>query len=549
MNILALLDTILLNKIFYDQNMKKIILVFLIAFSLLVTLYCQYPLLSNKYAINDDVRQETYVHIKYQDKDLFKGDFITDFYSRWASWGLDIVYFIISLFYDPIKFTKILPFFLCLFSTLYMFKLGKLLGNNLVGLLSGFLFVLTIWSADESIYIGTGGASNFGVFLFITFIYYFLKKDLWKTSIALVLESLFYPPVLLISFLTYAIYICYDFAKERKADKQILFHFIGSSAIIFSLSYFKYLNGHLELMGLKEIINMPEFYPGGRKVLFFPTLYGQLTNCETGFAIFSTVKYLLFLSILLGVFLKNKALDISEKLWYFLIASLILFIIATPLIYKLYGPGRFVRYTIPIFLILFTSLNTDRLLQKAKFKSIKLLTLLIFMSFTFIWIYPRMCSDYSIAPSPKLYNFLQTLPKDILIAGHPSEMDFVPVFARRKVLINEETSKPCYATFYPEIKKRTYDFFFAYYSDSPREIYDFCRKYNINYIVVYKKHFSQDYLDKGQFYLNPFNDYVRHLVSVKKRFVLMDVPQSEKIFEGDDSFIVRAESNHFWMQQ
>ena len=36
----------------------------------------------------------------------------------------------------------------------------------------------------------------------------------------------------------------------------------------------------------------------------------------------------------------------------------------------------------------------------------------------------------------ELYDFISTLPKKALIAGHPEEMDEIPLIAKRKVLFN-----------------------------------------------------------------------------------------------------------------
>lgn len=94
--------------------------------------------------------------------------------------------------------------------------------------------------------------------------------------------------------------------------------------IIFLILSLKYLDDRLSIYGLKEIINMPEFYPGGRKALFFPTIYEQLTNAETGFAIFFPVEYLLFVSFLVSLFLKKKAFDIANELWYPMLSRIIL---------------------------------------------------------------------------------------------------------------------------------------------------------------------------------------------------------------------------------
>lgn len=539
--------------IFYKNSYKKkerLLIISILIFSIIISIYCQFPLLINKYAINDDVRQENYVFIKYVDRELFKNDYITDFYTKWSPWGLNIFYFIISKFYDPIKFTKFFPLFLCAILSIYMYKIGKLIGANniIVGLLASFLFILTIWSPEEGIFIGIGGASNFGLILDILFIYYFLKKDLWKISITLVLQSLFYPPSLSICLLTFLFYILHNWIVYKKVEEKIITYFIGSSIIIFLFLLLKYKNGHLHLFGLSEIINMPEFYPGGRKPLFFPSLYKQLINPETGFAVLYPIKHLSFISLLLIIFLKKKIVRIPEEIWLFFLSSLIMFIVATMMIYRLYGPARYVRFTLPIFLVLFVSLNVEKLINQIKLKNIRLIVLLGFFIFNFFLFLPKLNSDYSIAPYPDLYKFLETLPKDVFIAGYPTSMDFVPIHARRKVLINEETSRPMYRDFYPAIKERTYDFFTAYYSDSSRVIYNFCKKYNITHIVIEKSHFSNDFLAQKKIYLNPFSDYIKKITKDKHEFALLRVPKADIVYAKGDVFVVEIKKSNFWLQ-
>jgi len=537
------------NKNSYKRK-ERLLIISIIIFSVIISIYCQRPLFINDYAINDDVRQENYVFIKYVDRELFKNDFITDFYAKWAPWGLNIFYFIISMFYDPIKFTKIFPIFLCPILSVYMYKIGKLIGSNsiIAGLLVSFLFILTIWSAEEGIYIGLGGASNFGLILYILFIYYFLKKDLWKISIILLLQSLFYPPNLLICLLTLLLYILHNWIVYKKAEKKVIIHFIGSLVVVLSFLLLKYTNGNLRLFGLSEIINMPEFYPGGRKPLFFPSLYGQLTNCETGFAVLYPIRYLFLVSLLLIIFLKKKIVRFPEEIWLFILSSFILFIVATIMIYRLYGPARYVRFTLPFLLILFVSLNIEKLINKMRQKNIRLIILSSFFIFNIFLFLPKLNSDYSIAPYPDLYKFLETLPKDVFIAGYPTSMDFVPVYAKRKVLINEETARPMYKDFYPTIKERTYDFFTAYYSDSPKLIYNFCKKYNITYIVVESLHFTEDFLAQKQIYLNPFNDYIKKITRDKREFALLRVPKTEIMYEKGDVFVVEIKKSNFWLQ-
>lgn len=531
-----------------SKKRENTLMIVILIFSFAVTLYCQYPLLLNKYAIYDDVRQSIYTYFRYQDKELFKNDFITDFYYRKNPWGVNIFYFLISHCCDPINATKILPFFLCPLSALYLFKLGRLLKNNTTGFIAGFLFILVAWSRTTSATFGSGYGADFSRLFCNIFIYHFCKRDYWKMCIILILQSLFYPPVFLICLLAYIGFFLIDLLKGSKINKQKMIPLIGALFIGFSILLINYSSNRVVLASLKEMINMEEFYPGGRTPLFFSSIYERLTNYQSGLAFDPALAFLFFASLLILILLKKKVVKLPRQFWYFILASLILFIIATIIMYKLFGPSRYMKYSLPIFLIMFISLNIYKLLLTVKSKKPRLIVLLSLVLLTCVYFMPRLQRYYIVGDQPKLYSFLQSLPKDIYIAGHPVPMNNIPVFAKRKVLINEETSEPYYAGYYSIIKKRTYDFFNAYYSSSPKEIYDFCKKYNITHLIVYKSHFNDDYLANGQFYLNPFNAYIKNLVKGRDRFVLREVPQSEKIFEDGDIFVVKIENKTFWEQ-
>lgn len=522
-----------------ENNIKDISLIILIVIiSSVVTFYCQYPLLINKYAVHDDVRQEVYMYLQFREPGLFQGDLITDYYRKWNPWGLTIFYFIVSLFYDPIQFTKILLFFLCGVSAFYMFMIGKLLKGNIVGFLVAFMFIFVAWSREIFEFFGPGGTADFGIPLFIMFVYYFLKKDFFKTGIFIILLSIFYPPFLVLSLSIYTLSLVSDFFKARKIECKKLSIFIISGVIILVLIWLKYFTGNIEVFSLKEMKLMEEFYPGGRKPIFFPYFFEKLNNPESGFAIDYPVKWLFFVCLVISLLLRKKLQRIPDFFWLFLCASFALYLLSNAIMYKLYAPARFMRLPLPFFLIIFIALNINKLFEEIKSKKKRLIFLLSFVFFIAISFAPKLQRHYTIVPLPNLYNFLQTLPKDVIIAGHPTIMDNITTFAKRKAFVYEEISIPYHRRFYPAVKNRTYQFFKAYYTDSLEEILEFCKRHNITHLVVYKPHFSQDYLNKKQFYLNPFNEYIKKLVKDKTRFALMEIPDDKKIFKDNDIFVV-----------
>jgi len=297
---------------------------------------------------------------------------------------------------------------------------------------------------------------------------------------------------------------------------------------------------HIKMISLNEMRSMAEFYPGGRKPVFFPDFYSKWTNVESGLYVgdFSTLVLIAVTFIILLV-LRRKALVIPQIFWNVFFASTVLFILSSIFMYKLHGPSRyFGRYSVPLILIFFVVLNFNKLLDKIKSvfsRKVVFFICLALIPFTFI---PKLQRHYIVAPYPSLYNFLSKLPKDILIACHPNIADNIPIFAQRAVLVNEETATPEHLNLYPFLKERIYDFFNAYYSSSQNGIREFCKKYNISQLIIDKKHFSPDYLKKGKFYLEPFNDYIKNLVKNRDSFVLMSIPEEKKVFKEGDIFVL-----------
>jgi hypothetical protein len=118
-----------------------------------------------------------------------------------------------------------------------------------------------------------------------------------------------------------------------------------------------------------------------------------------------------------------------------------------------------------------------------------------------------------------LYRYLQTLPQDVVIAGHPVEMDNIPLLARRKVLANQELALPYYTGYYAVVRQRLHDVLLAYYADDVQQVRDFVARYGVDYILLNTRHFEPDFL-RGPIYHEPFNSVLKQRLATRQRFVL-----------------------------
>jgi hypothetical protein len=137
--------------------------------------------------------------------------------------------------------------------------------------------------------------------------------------------------------------------------------------------------------------------------------------------------------------------------------------------------------------------------------------------------------------------FLAAIPKDSLVAGHPMDMDNVPLIARRKVLANREMSLPYYLGYYSRIRTRIMDMLKAYYATSWEDVVAFIKDYGVYAVVVRKDHFRRDVLT-GSLYFEPFNSVIKKRLRTEDRLVLADPPQQLRCFENESYIVLCWES-------
>lgn len=129
-----------------------------------------------------------------------------------------------------------------------------------------------------------------------------------------------------------------------------------------------------------------------------------------------------------------------------------------------------------------------------------------------------------------LFRFLEQLPKDALVAGHPWDMDNVPLMARRSVVANGEISHPYYMGFYAYIRPRIADTLRAYYAKDWSEVEAFARQYNVSALVVRRDRFPPP--ERSRLFFEPYESEVRAWLGERKQFALADPPASELCYEN-----------------
>ncbi|MBE9125820.1 MULTISPECIES: hypothetical protein [unclassified Coleofasciculus] len=153
---------------------------------------------SSQYVIQDDARQHLFWMYRFLDPELFPNDLITEYYQSTAPLAYKTFYRLFAVVgIDPIVLSKLLPVVLGLITTGYGFALCmQILPVPTSGFIATLLLNYMLWSGATLV---TATSRAFLWPFFIAFLYYLLRRSWLPCLIAIALQGLFYPPVILVT--------------------------------------------------------------------------------------------------------------------------------------------------------------------------------------------------------------------------------------------------------------------------------------------------------------------------------------------------------------
>jgi len=336
----------------FNKYLKKVLSkteFWIILGSFLIAFYAYYPSLFNKYLIADDIRATSYWIPQFKNPELFKGDDATNFYKSICGWGFASIYILGSLLINPIYLSTIFSILIVVFCAYFIFKIIRNFSDSFSAILGALGFC-----ASSHILGSIAGATprSFGYLFLLMFLFYFCQKKYLLSSVALILQCLFYPIVVFSSLLVFSFSVLFnkDFLNFKSIKLKYLIISIVMCAALLSTKHI-FLNNELsrQTYTIEEMQDLPQFYKGIGRVQLLPrdtwlnVLEPELRAAN--FLIYSTSiwlkkifpqylqkysSYLIFyLSILLVIFAcfrLNHPFPI--ELIYLPFASIIMFIIA-----------------------------------------------------------------------------------------------------------------------------------------------------------------------------------------------------------------------------
>lgn len=482
---------------------------------------------SSAYVVQDDARVYVSWMQRFLEPDLLPNDLITDYFQSVTPSGYAAFYRLIAAVgVEPLLVSKFLPVFLRLLTTGYCFALCmQILPVPTAGFITTLLFNQTLSMRDDLV---SSTPRAFIYLLFIAFLYYLLRRSLLPCLGAIALCGLFYPPFL---FILAGILIVrlwrWEGKLPRLSENRLDYVFSATGLGLSLLMMLPYAFSSSEfgpvITGI-EARALPAFSEGGR-IPFFDDdplwfwLFGQHSGLLPNVFEHPLAVIGLFLPILLRYpyrfpLVKHVASTVT-LLPQIILVSFGMFVAAHALLYKLFAPARYTRYSLRFVMIMAAGIalivildavfrwakQQARLSTRRQFLTLGLTALLG----TVLVFYPHLLkfpnSNYIVGKEPALYEFFREQPKDILIASLSSEADNLPTFSKRSILVGWEYAVPYHVSYDRQIRQRATDLIRAQYTQNLASVQNFIQTYGVDFFMLERAAFTAEYISTNPWFI------------------------------------------------
>lgn len=474
--------------------------------------------------IQDDARQHVFWMQRFLDPNLFPEDPIADYFQAIAPLGYTAFYrFFAFLGISPILVSKLSPPVLNLITMGYGFAASlRLLPIPTAAFCSSVLLGQSL-GMTRAIVSGTPRAFLYP--LLAAFLYYLLTESLWPCLIAIALQGLFYPATalvmvgtLVLGLVTWGdgrIRVSREWSRWRLAiaglgvASLVLWPFRAKTAV------------YGPVITAAEARQLPEFLPNGRSRFFYDDnlakfwlrgrggiqLAGALTPVTNGVGFL-----LLFLPRMSCRFPLMKFLKPNiHWLGRLVLASFGLFFMAHAVLFKLHLPSRYTEHSLRLVFSLTAGLGLVILLdglwrwaglgRPILWRWLVTLGLTIAIGVALLG-YPQFVdrfpvTSYRVGRASALYEFLQTQPRETLTASLAGEINNLPTFAKRSILVGGEYSIPYHWGYYGPLRQRTLNLITAQYTTDPKVLQRFIQDYGVDLWLLDDQAFDLNALEQN----------------------------------------------------
>ena len=537
--------------------------------ALLVYVLAHWPALTNPYVINDDVRQQIFWMQRWNDPEIYQNDLLCRYAESYVPWGVQAVYYVASSIINPVQFSKVVAGVLYVVTAWLLYGLGLQFGNRRVAfavVCASFFFATFLRK------ISGGIAQSFAFPLLLAYLFFLARRNLLGCATTILVQSVFNPYIFLLSLLTHMLYLVrilgqplMDRLLARGSGSQkdranggdlrssgtacsslwplVVVHLpILAGACLMALKYVYLKSPEFgDLLTRSAMEGLVEYTAAGRYGFLPQTSFLHeivrpwllVLPIQDDALLVGWTALIVVAALLLYAFSRtDRRVDLSgfHPFGYLLPASLILYWLSSWVFMKLFIPRRYVEFSLNIFYCVLIAVAVSIVLEsystcRKAFSWVLLLCVILGGARNY------HIGIYNYSSDSAVYQFIETMPKTTLVAGHPNYMDNCLTFSRRKALITYELSHTWMSGYWTVVKQRTFDFFDAYYAESSEAVREFAGKYGVDYLVVRERDFSPHVLQSGLIYFEPFGSHVRRKVGGRSAFSVLDSEAFPVVYE------------------
>jgi len=544
------------------DSIRPFVIAYLVLLTAIISLRNFLPALLRPDLREDDYAQLIWWTYQFNDAELFPKDVILEFFSLpiFSTYGWQYLCRLFVPFFDAQQFGEILPFVLVLPSTVLVWLLGHHFGRGSLGA----AFAVIFFTVVEMRYLRSGLPRSFAVPILLFGMWSLSQHRQGALGLSIFFGALFYPPVAANLVLLTAVVLGLRWYTDKKlpANWLTLLFFVCCAAFTLASAYLGPLpDGIGPRTSLEAALSMPEFFDGGRSAFFSEDIWSfYFTKSSSGLGINPYAALGLLFAIVLTLHYFPRA--ISIEIWSLAATSIALFVLAHMTLFLMYFPNRFVRYTLPVFYLLFLSSLLPSVvdsLRKMKWMSriyhslperrqcrvfafVSGIVLLSFFGEATLKIKSALTAPSRFPDMEAAYRFLETLPKETLVAAHPDDADDVPLRARRSVLASRETSLPYHLGYYNKMRERIQAMLIACYADNWSDVDTLYYHFGVDVFIVSKRRYKQGVPPYTGLYYEPFDSSIqrRFVHGLRHGFVLLEPPSERVLFQQGDITIVQV---------
>jgi hypothetical protein len=511
------------------------------------------PNVARQDRFEDDAQQHVWWAYQYANPALYPHDEMLRFMSGppCAPIGYKALYQIFTPHFDAQRFSESVPFVLSALLMVVALLVGYRVGG---GPAAAIVLGIVITDRYYLDHLQGGFPRSYGLLIMLFAMWALMARRLVWLGVAFLAAGLFYPPALVPPAMCAFVALGWDTLKTKKLPKDwIPLGLMTAAAVVMMLVFMKGLPPEFgPVVTAEQARTMPEFQPEARAEYF-----GQgwrdfiFENPLSGFGQPMPEVLKFFGLIVLSVVLFRNFMP--REGWFLLIGSLLSFIAAHILIFKMHVPNRHVQYPLVVFRLIWIAalvkpivdLSTQALRRvpavwnaRGPIVAVILVAVLIGIGTSSI---KRMTKELHAKVNQDEENafaFIRSLPPDVLVAAHPYDADKIPLRTQHSVLAMWETYHPYWMGYYHYIQPRVEASLYATYASDWNDLAKLNTQYGVGVFLVNEDRYWDNH---SIWFCRPYTPEAVRLVEIgrEKGFALLNAPQDRVLYRSGRMSVVK----------